>query len=289
MKTQNFFLAGLPSSGKSSFLAAFWVYANGAPQSSLAVESFPEDAEYLAELQRHWFDYNAVPRTSAGVERSVNLKVKRKSDLARFDLNIPDLSGESFGQIWSQRHWSSNFQSIADDASGALLFVHPTVIEDGATLAQVQALQDELDDEEEEVAGGTTNNGTAEPATWDITNAPTQIKLVDSLQLIAEHASVRKPFRLGVVVSAWDIVRKHDPAASPKAWLRARMPLLTQFLNMNRETYETAVFGVSAQGGDYGDLTPEFQDTQPHQRCLVAGDLITDPTDVTAPINWLVR
>ena len=288
MNATRFLLMGPAESGKTSFLAAFWIYANGAPQAGLTVKCHPQDASYLDELQQAWLNFIKVPRTSAGTDRSVELEIVRKADQADFNLTIPDLSGETFAEIWTHRHWTPQFQTLLDGSGGALLFVHHEKIEDGETLQDVQELQAQLP-QPEPVGQPQSPADKPKPTPFDIVKVPTQILLIDSLQLIAETGKLNQPFRLGVVVSAWDSVLATQAAAKPESWLKSRMPALVSYLTNNPELFDFKIFGVSAQGVDYGKLTPEFENTPPHARCRVAADGIADPTDVTTPVQWLIR
>jgi hypothetical protein len=289
MNATRFLLMGPAESGKTSFLTAFWIYANGAAQAGLAVKCHPKDAAYLEELQQAWLNFTKVPRTSAGTDRSVELDIIRKSDKAEFNLTIPDLSGETFGEIWTHRHWTPQFQALLDGSGGALLFIHHEKIEDGETLQDVHALQAQLAPGETAGQSDMPPAKKPTPTPFDIAKVPTQIQLIDSLQLIAETAKLNQPFRLGVVVSAWDSVLATQATAQPESWLKSRMPALVSYLTNNPGIFDLQVFGVSAQGVDYAKLTPEFENTPPHSRCRVTGNDVTDPTDVTTPVQWLMR
>lgn len=284
MNATRFLLMGPAESGKTSFLAAFWIYANGAAQAGLTVKCHPQDSAYLDELQQAWLNFTKVLRTSAGTDRTVELEIIRKSDQAGFNLAIPDLSGETFGEIWTHRHWTPQFQGLLEGSGGALLFIHPEKIEDGETLQDVQDLQAQLPSSQPEAIVEKPK-----PTPFEIAKVPTQIQLIDSLQLITEAGKLMQPFRIGIVVSAWDSVLATQVSAKPESWLKLRMPALVSYLTNNSEIFDFKIFGVSAQGGDYGKLTQEFENTPPHARCSVAADGIADPTDVTIPVQWLIR
>jgi hypothetical protein len=289
MNATRFLLMGPAESGKTSFLAAFWIYANGAAQAGLSVKCHPQDSSYLDELQQAWLNFKKVPHTSLGMERSVELKIIWKANQEEFNLTIPDLSGESFDEIWVYRHWTPLFQTLLDGSGGALLFMHPEKIEDGVTLQDVQELQAQIQHAEPPGQPEAPAAEKPKPTLFDIAKVPTQIKLIDSLQLIAETGKLNQPFRLGVVVSAWDSVLATQAAAMPGSWLKSRMPALVSYLANNPELFDFKIFGVSAQGVDYGKLTPEFENTPPHARCRVAADGIANSTDVTTPVQWLIR
>jgi len=284
MNPRRFFFAGLPASGKSTYLTAFWVYANGATGSELSVEVYPDNNQYLIELQKHWFNFTAVPRTPAHSEREVKLMLRRNSDGQLLEIQIPDLSGETFAQIWSGRHWSTHFQSLVDGSDGMVFFLHSQKIEAGTTLEQVRQIARAVGDDEP--AEGPVNTIATE---WDINKSPTDVQIVDCLQLISEYAQLRRPFRLALVISAWDVARRLDPAAEPSKWLQARLPLLAQFLEANPATFETAVFGVSAQGGDYETEKATLEKKAPHDRAFVVGPTVKNEADITTPLQWLTR
>ena len=285
MNAARFLLIGPAESGKTSFLAAFWIHANGAEDAALSVSCHPEDSSYLDELQRAWLSFTKVPRTSAGTDRLVELEVIRKTDRAVVSLAIPDLSGETFGEIWTHRHWSTEFQILLDGAGGALLFVNPEKIEDGVTLMDVAELQAQLPNDQLPAANLQQN---LVPTSFDITRAPTQIQLIDSLQLIAESGKLRQPFRLGLIVSAWDTVIATQRAATPLSWLKTRMPALISYLAHNSTVFDWKIFGVSAQGVDYDKLTPQLESTPPYARCQVAVEGAADTKDITVPVEWLI-
>ena len=284
MNTRRFFFAGLPASGKSTYLTAFWVYANGAAESPLKIEQYPQNNEYLTELQQHWFKCTVVPRTPSQSEREVKMVLRRASDNQVFDLLIPDLSGETFAQLWSTRYWPMHFEKLVDGSDGAIFFIHSQKYEDGPTLGQLREINREI--------GLPSNEASPEnipAAEWNVNKAPTQVQIVECLQLINEYGLSRRPFRLAIVISAWDLMRAQDPKADPTIWLQARMPLLARFLAANGQTYEIAVFGVSAQGGDYTNSTAALQQKRPYDRCLVVGPQVANEADITAPIQWLSR
>ncbi|MBX9680717.1 MAG: hypothetical protein K2X38_18330 [Gemmataceae bacterium] len=56
-------------------------------------------------------------------------------------------------------------------------------------------------------------------------------------------------FRLGVIISAWDVVMKQEDT-TPGKWLQAYLPMLHQYLVANSEEVCSRVYGVSAQKGD---------------------------------------
>ena len=112
-----------------------------------------------------------------------------------------------------------------------------------------------------------------------------QAQLVDLLQCMQRDPFRPMKRRLAVVISAWDVVT--DETMTPERWLATEMPLLTQFLKSNTESFETEVFGVSAQGGVITeDTRRDLLNKVPSRRIrCVVGRLAS--SDITLPLKWL--
>jgi hypothetical protein len=91
---------------------------------------------------------------------------------------------------------------------------------------------------------------------------------------------------VAVVVSAWDLVG--EAQLEPKEWMRREMPLLSQFLQTNQETFESRIYGVSALGGNIKDTrTRSSLIGMTHSERIVCMGPDCPPHDLTAPILWL--
>jgi hypothetical protein len=88
-----------------------------------------------------------------------------------------------------------------------------------------------------------------DPKIWNPRDADAQVKIVDVLQSIMAYGG-EKRWTLGIVISAWDVVKKDMGDISPEAWLSRQCPFVSQFLKSNDRYFMIKVFGVSAQGGD---------------------------------------
>jgi hypothetical protein len=128
-------------------------------------------------------------------------------------------------------------------------------------------------------------NAPSEILEWDAKYSAYQAKLVDLLQ-IASRLRGAKPARLAIVISAWDRCEKEK--MQPEAWIKARLPLLYQYLLANADVCEFAVFGVSAQGAELKN-PGELLDT------IRASDRIKvvrgpkESKDLTLPIQFLLE
>ena len=106
---------------------------------------------------------------------------------------------------------------------------------------------------------------------------------MDLLQEILEERS--DPFPIVVIVSAWD--RVSFAHASPGAWLADQAPLLEQFLASNARQLPHAVFGVSAQGGEFGDGETDSLGEDPWDCAFSVGEDGLRGT-LEEPILWLL-
>src|SRR5690606_8159520 len=120
----------------------------------------------------------------------------------------------------------------------------------------------------------------AEPP-FEYKTSPTQVLLVDLLQLISERA--KTPLRMGVVVSAWD--RVQDIFDSPKKFLSSRYPLLDQFLETNTDSFEFCVRGLSSTGGQLPDDAERLKKLPVSERVSVVSEDSTT-RDLTKLLEW---
>ena len=129
---------------------------------------------------------------------------------------------------------------------------------------------------------------------WQPALAPTQVQLVDILQMLQCSPLHVGPRRVAVMLSAWDKVA--DEGARPNEFLDTRLPLLAQHLRQPSNGWSMRVYGLSAQGGDYDDGTGGVTqasaealrnlETASERIKLVEGDTLGH--DLTEPIAWLV-
>jgi hypothetical protein len=127
----------------------------------------------------------------------------------------------------------------------------------------------------------------AEP--WEPSSVPTQVKLVDLLQIVDMARSSRGVIRLALIASAWDVVP--EELGPPRTWLHKELPLLEQFLLANSNRFATEVFGVSAQGGDLTrDSASLLSTTNAEERVtVVCGTAAAASHDITLPLSWALR
>jgi hypothetical protein len=275
-------LIGLPGTGKTTFLAALWyVVDSDEVLGSLQLETLHGDREHLNKIRSDWLSCRTIARTTIASEQLVSMKLTEPSGGRTTEVFFPDMSGESFRLQWKDRAWTKKYDQLVREAAGALLFVHPSTIVEPIRIDTANQLVAELAEE-------ASSNSLAqdELTSWDADRAPTQVQLVELLQFLTVRTGASLPFRVSMIVSAWDLVC--NDAKSPEEWLAARLPLLDQYLKANLELFETRIYGVSAQGGDLNKDTDRLQKKhKPSERIFVVGH-DGNQHDLTAPVRWVM-
>ena len=251
----------------------------------LQLEKLDGDIKYLNEICNTWLTCEPVPRTNPGSETVVSMHLRDVASDRNATLLFPDLSGESFELQWTTRQLTKTYDKQLRTAAGGLLFVNPLTVVEPVRIDQLEAAIAGI---EELAASQNQQRSTSTlPPSWSPDRTPTQVQVVELLQFLAGRSSFRKGFRLAVMVSAWD--RISSTGLMPFEWLEQRLPLLAQFLAANADNFETAIYGVSAQGGEYATDAAQLAVKQPIDRILLIGANVKRPQDLTEPIRWLMR
>lgn len=283
--SNHFVMIGLPATGKTSFLAALWYLVHhGEVEHRLTIERMEGDNSHLNRISDLWASFEVIPRTSTNSERIVSMVLKDTSTKESITLTFPDLSGESFMSQWVDRHFTASYDEFLKKSVGGVLFISSLNYQKPAKIVSAEPLLKEMG------KAGQPNEETGEEGfvPWDSTQAPTQVQLVELLQFIAVREYFKPPFRLALVISAWDDVLKVTKT-NPAKWLAGEMPFLSQFLESNRRLFDFNVYGVSAQGGDYKKDVHELTGMSASERILIEGDGVKNPHDLTELLTWLMR
>lgn len=266
-------LLGLKGVGKTSYLAALWHQLEaGEIPTVVTADHLQPDRTYLNRIRDAWLALKEVPRTSLRAEQTVELRLCTPE--SRIDVSFPDPSGEGLSQLWASRRASASFVNEAREATGLLLFVHPKSIRGAERIPPVL-----------ENPKGPEVAGDADDARWKPESVPTQVQLVDLMQLVDDLRLDHARLPVSVVVSAWDLVKD---SLSPEDWVRRRLPLLWQYLS-NSSTLHLAYFGVSATGGDLNEDRTRLADIRTAaERVLVQEAVLPAARDLTLPLSHLL-
>lgn len=266
-------MVGLPSSGKTTFLAALWhVLRQRDVPGALSLERLSGDEQYLNAIRDAWLTGRELDRTARTEIQYIDLHMADdQGDL--INLQLPDLSGELFKDAISDRHWSIEFDQIVAETASALVFVHPN-IKRPWLISEVPAI--EVNDGQQPLNG----------ATWDAAEMPTQVMLVELLQLLASRSRRRK-LSVALIISAWDVVESITPGEEPGNWVRSMLPLLHQYLQSKDEPWNC--YGISAQGGELPNEKDRLlQLNRASERVIVKSATALSQHDLTAPVRWLL-
>ena len=282
-------ICGFPESGKTSYLAALWhLVTTGAEPTTLQFESLRHgDATHLNELAARWRNGLKQVRTEIASSKLVSMNLKKSSgEVMR--LTLPDLSGESYRTMFEDRQCDKQVARTFENSDGMLLLVHADKIRQPHLVVSVVAQSQKL--------GSAIPDGQEVP--WVPNLSPTQVQLVELLQLLKRNPLAVKLSRLAIVLSAWDKVA--DEGRRPDQFLAERLPLLQQYLQSSLDDWAWNVYGVSAQGGDYEkegeSLTGKDLEKLNHLKSLDEPSMRISvihgghtSSDLTEPIAWLIQ
>lgn len=293
-------LVGLPSTGKTTFVAALWhVIESGEVQTSLDLSRPDENLKYLNEIRDQWLGAEELERTKGSKPNRVHFEAVDKDSGATTTIDLPDIAGETYKSHVTDRRWGRAFAKATKDATGVLIFIHPEEVR------EPNMIQETYDED----FGGPSSPGSTPASTgdelreggepqsddvqWDMEEAPTHVQMVELLQFLDNQLECVRPFPVCVVISAWDLVESATlpgkNAPKPVDWLEENLPLLHQYLRANPERFTTRVYGVSALGGSLENDRDTLRSklNQSERVKVRRGDKETH--DITAPLKWSMK
>lgn len=288
-------VCGLPESGKTTYLAALWHILSASPDFVTALKLSSrdyDDYEYIREIHARWIKGEVQPHTQALTQKIVGLDLIN-AEGEEIQLRVPDHSGETYEALWAQRHCELHIASALENRSGILLFINVDTIEKPQSL--ISRIEAAAEMEANKPAGDnkavTQAKRPAKP--FKASEVPDQVKLIDILQTLSTGSFRADHERIAIIMSAWDLLA--SDGETPEVILKRELPLLHDYLETGVHGWETNVYGVSAQGGEYhdpekssepSDATKKLLAEKPAERISIVGDEI-DGRDLTLPIDWL--
>jgi hypothetical protein len=242
----------------------------------------------LNRIREQWLNCQELERTKIPAEKLVSFRLRDRTTSEVVEVTLPDLSGETFRLQWEHRQWTSEFDMLASESGGVLLFVHPrTVIEpvriDAGLDAMIAAVSP--DGPAETASGAQVVSSSQGINPWSASETPTQVKLVEILQFLKARSFERTALPVAVVVSAWDLIKN---GSTPAGWVQQRLPLLDQFLRANSDSIPFEVYGISAQGGELAQPEKLRKHNKASDRIIVTRPDEKTSHDITAPLKWLL-
>lgn len=288
MTERSIVICGFPESGKTTYLAALWHLVTARTDAiTLRFQSLNSgDNSHLNTIARRWVDGLTQMHTEISNNQLVSMNLVDDAERP-LRLTFPDLSGESYRQMFEERECEPSVAEILSNGKGMLFFVHADRIRQPQLVTTMMAQSQAL--------------GTPIPpnqyVSWSPRLAPTGIQIVELLQLLRLKPLNVSFRRMAIVLSAWDKVA--DEGRTPKEFLAERLPLLDQYLESAADEWEWRVYGVSAQGADYEKENETLNAAQtarleqirsldePATRIKVVFKE-TESHDLTEPISWLM-
>ena len=280
-------MVGLHATGKTTFLAATWYVVNHTDEvpGALRLNQLKGDDHYLGGICADWLQYKEVQRTKVGAEGQASMELRDDASGTVIEVAFPDLSGERFRQQVEERHTDHDYIRLLSGCDGVLLFTHtgtlisPTRIDEAEDLVAIIDVEEAAEPPAHE-----------DPQPWDPKMLPSQVKLVELLQILEELRGPGSILRVGLILSAWDLVQDAD--GGPEAFVQNRLPLLHQFISTNTGSFQVKSFGVSAQGAPLDSEAKRkalaSETYQPASRIMVKDGSRTS-MDITTPIKWLME
>ena len=273
MDKKKVFMIGMPSSGKTTYLASLCrllLYGGQETGWKLDVKDVPEGFERVQILIKNINSYKAVKRTYGLELNNVALSLYNQNQ-EWMQFVVPDSSGEIFRDLVYDRRIASNIMEQIVESDMLLFFINVNTMiwEERIKLGEKSAIK-QLNEEQgdkvtqsaedivEEYARDRENeqikskeqvkNKEKEQKKYN-----NQSALVELLQIIIYL--VPHSLNIRFVISAWDLVEKEfkQDKVTPKEYIKIKLPLLYQYLEFNSKLIDYEIWGVSAQGGDFDD------------------------------------
>ena len=240
------------------------------------------DFRYLEEIAQSWCEGWQVERTKSEQVEEVKINLLHPSSGTELSLEFADLSGETFEKAFETRLCRQTFVDLVKNAAGLLLFVSAIRQLDDVTILDAFAGEEADQMTLEEDQGDTTP--------WNPTKTPLQVQIVDLLQALRLAPFSRRPFKVAVIVSAWDL----SSETSADDWLAKKMPLLDQYLRNGSTLRRSASTVFPPKAASYRKRARSrglIRDRllaldRPSERIKIVGMEVREH-DLTGPLLWL--
>ena len=278
----NITIMGLPSTGKTTFLAALWhIIETPRLQSSITLTKINEGTKYLQTIHKIWEQCEEFERTKIGFEGEVNIPLQILETEETFELSSLDPSGESYENNFEKRACSPEHARRIRESSGILFFIHPNEIYISESIELANTILQEINQKKEK-----TSRKTQPPKPWKPENCSTQVRLVDLLQFIIKLKTNEYPIPMSIIISAWDLIQ--DDEENPEIWIQKTLPLFYQYLKANSSFFSFNVYGISAIGGKLPrDSKKLLKLDNPEERIIVK-EKTEISNDISLPLQWLL-
>lgn len=271
MNKKKVFMIGMPSSGKTTYLASLCrllLYGEQKTEWRLDIKDVPEGFDEIRKFIKNLNSYKIVGRTQEIYDIGLNL-YNQNQEWMQFV--VPDSSGEIFRDLVYDRRIASNIMDQIVESDMLLFFinVNTMISEDRIKLGEKSAIKQlneeqgdkviqSAEDKVEEYAGDKENEQieskeqvkNKEEEQKKYNNQSALVELLQNIIYLVPHS-----LNIRFVISAWDLVEKEfkQDKVTPEEYIKQKLPLLYQYLVFNFKLVDYDIWGVSAQGGDFDD------------------------------------
>lgn len=271
MNKKKVFMIGMPSSGKTTYLASLCrllLYGEQKTKWKLDIKDVPEGFDQIREFIKNLNSYKIVGRTQEVYDIGLNLYNKNQEWM---QFVVPDSSGEIFRDLVYDRRIASNIMDQIVESDLLLFFinVNTMISEERIRLGEksaIKQLNEEQGDKAIQSAKDKVKEHTGDRENEQIeskeqvknkeeeqkkyNNQSALVELLQNIIYLVPHS-----LNIRFVISAWDLVEKEfkQDKVTPEEYIKLKLPLLYQYLVFNSKSIDYEVWGVSAQGGDFDD------------------------------------
>lgn len=262
-------VVGLQDTGKSSYIAAFWmIERHETPDHLLTFNKWPDNTQYLDAIGDNWLKQEPVTRSS--MEKDLEFSLKHKDTGEVIELSIPDFKGERYKLIL-QNEVPPEIEKWLMECDRIMFFLPPT---------KEQIFNEESDIEPRE------NSKQTPSSVFTVDEIEPWIQNVELLKFIHE---VKGNIKIAFCVSKWDLRITKD--ITVQEWIEKRHLFFYTYVEYHFSNVK--YFGVSAQGLDYehrGELTEDkvCDLTEKKKRAYISSGTDKD-YDITKPLAWLLE
>lgn len=253
MKKIHYFMVGMPSGGKTSYIVRLCsqLINESNMMYKLVDGRLPDGLCHIQEQMDMMDSFQNIMRTFENVCYDITLPLVNETG-ENISLVIPDLSGEHYRRLVEERYISKMIYDRLQKADTILFFINTETMENEERLdcneaSTASLIEQSMKKMEEQ------DNEKLPMKKIPMPEKATQSQVVDLIQILL--GLVKKKIRVKFVISAWDRVEKKisEEDLIPEDYLKGQLPLLYQYIISNSDKLEYEVFGVSAQGAEYAD------------------------------------
>jgi len=243
MHKKNFFVAGMPGSGKTAYIGGLWIQLTEGivPTIYKKVPGYmPEDSSKIDDIAKCILSCENLERTKIGDNNNLEVLLYDNNENEVL-LKLPDLAGEIFRNLVKDRQIDNKIVSMLAETDCILFFTYYRNMskEVRIKLSDCNSKEDLAINSEKNLMDNIEDSKEANES-----------QVVDLLLALLELLNkTKKKINIRFIMSAWDMVEKEfEPSILPKNFMKQTFPLLYQCIQSNQDKINAEYWGISALG-----------------------------------------